>query len=84
MGHRDLACAQQVGELQYVGSPVLLPLERGKHLGADPISEGAEQTGFQVCLPPCCFTSILPALLGSLSSILSTLVSEKLQARRNI
>jgi hypothetical protein len=91
MGHRDLVCAQQVGELQDVGRPVLLPLERAKLLGrrADPIAARVcrrclEQTGFQACLPLCGFTAILPALLGSLSSILSALVCEKLQECRHL
>jgi hypothetical protein len=36
-----LVCAQQVGQLQDVGSPILLPLERAELLGrrADPISD---------------------------------------------
>jgi hypothetical protein len=90
MGHWDLMCAQEVGEIQDVGSPVLLPLERAKLLGshADPISDRVcrlcEQTGFQACIPLCGFTLILPALLGSLQSILSVLVCEKLQECRHL
>jgi len=38
--HRDLMRAQQVGQLQDVGRPILLPLERAEVLGrrADPVS----------------------------------------------
>ena len=39
---------------------------------------------FQACLPLCGFTAILPALLGSLSSILAALVCEKLQECRHL
>ena len=81
---RDLVCAQQVGELQDVCRPVLLPVEWAKFLGrsADPIDNCCrwrlDQTGFQACLPLCGFTAILPALLGSLSSVFPALVHENL------
>jgi hypothetical protein len=72
--------AQQVGQFQDVGRPILLPLERAEFLGrrADPISarggsQCLEETGFQACFPLGGLASILAALGFCLTSILSTL-----------
>jgi hypothetical protein len=69
-----------VSQLQDVGSPILLPLERAELLGrrSDPIYDGGgrrclEQTGFQACLPlgDAGFQAFLP--LCCLTSVLSAL-----------
>jgi hypothetical protein len=56
--HRDLVRVQQVGQLQDVGHPILLPLQWAEVLARphDPISDcggrrGLEQTGVQAGLP---------------------------------
>jgi hypothetical protein len=58
-----------VSQLEDVGRPILLPLERAKVFGrhADPVSAGGcrrylEQTGFQACLSFRSLTSILAVL----------------------
>ena len=64
----DLVRAQQAGQFQDVGSPVLLPLEWAEVLGrrADPISDGGVWGG----VPPAlrrvsCLTSWLPNIFSS-------------------